>query len=277
MLFTLVLIAGGLFYLGWIQIHLDENTYGAAFTKSKGYLDRVYTPGNFSWSIQRIIPGNFKLIKIKILPKFFSFTRDGALPSGEVYGKLMNGQPDFSFSVAFSASYLINPESLPLLLKDNLLDPASPAQFYNSVQDKLSSLIFNVILKKVEEASKDDYRSLLSENYTDAVTREIKSSLPYITLKSLTITRLNFPDMELYKKARENYFSYLASRTVVDAQAKQKAAEDEINEAAKIELLKKYGELLKKYPELVQVLSANNTLRSNVIPTISLPGEKADE
>ncbi len=277
LLIIFLLLSAGIFYLGWIQIHLDENTYAVAFTKSAGYGERVYKPGTFSWSIQRIIPGNFKLIKVKILPRSFSFSKNGELPSGNVYGKFMTGEPDFSYALSFSVSYLLKEESLPGLFRENLINPESMEQFYGVIEDKLTSLIQTAVLKKLNESSKSDYKDLLLIDFTDSAAALMQENLPYISVKDLTVTNLDFPDIALYKKAKENYFSYLSSRASIDAEVKQKAAEDEIREASKIELLKKYGDLLKKYPELVQVLSADSSLRSNVIPSISLPGEKKDE
>lgn len=276
-LIILLLMAAGIFYLGWIQIHLDENTYAVAFTKSAGYGERVYKPGAFSWSLQKIIPGNLKLIKVKILPRSFAFSKNGVLPSGRVYGKLMTGEPDFSYSLVFSVSYLLKEESLPGLLQENLIDPGSMEQFYGETKDKLTNLIQTAVFKKLDETSKSDYKNLLSIDFSNAVSDVLKENIPYISLINLTITSLDFPDIALYRKAKENYFNYLSSRTAIDSEAKQRAAEDEIREASKIELLKKYGELLKKYPELVQVLATDSSLRGNVIPSISLPGEKKNE
>ncbi len=276
-LIILLLMAAVIFYLGWIQIHLDENTYAVAFTKSAGYGERVYKPGAFSWSLQKIIPGNLKLIKVKILPRSFSFSKNGILPSGRVYGKFMTGEPDFSYSLSFSVSYLLKEESLPGLLQKNLIDPGSMEQFYGDTKDKLTNLIQTAVFNKLDETSKSDYKDLLSIDFTNAASDALKETIPYISLINLTITSIEFPDIALYRKAKENYFNYLSSRTAIDAEAKQRAAEDEIREASKIELLKKYGDLLKKYPELVQVLSTDSSLRSNVIPSISLPGEEKNE
>ncbi len=276
-IFLLLILGGGIFFLGWIQIHLEENTYAVAFTKSGGYLDEVFSPGTFSWSIHRLIPGNFKLIKFKLVPQTLSFSRYSTLPSGDVYGRFMTGQPDFSYSLSFSASYTIIETYLPSLLKDSRLAPESLDTFYASLKNELSSSISSIILDKAESFKDSLSLDYLSADFYGIVKEKLKDSFPFVKINSLAVTQLDFPDAALYRKARENYFNYIAAKNSIDTEARQKAAEDEIKEASKIELLTKYGELLKKYPELVQVLASNSSIRSDVLPSISFSGVSENE
>lgn len=263
----LLLVTVWIFYAGWIQIHLEENTYGVAFTKSNGYLSRTFSPGNFSWSVYKLIPGNFKLIKFHLQPQVLTVTNQGMLPSGDVYNKFIPGQPDFSYKLSYNVTYIIDPIHLPELVSDKKLSPETLQQFYKTTANSFSMVIFDILKNKVENS--DNFQNI---NF-DLVKKTISERFKTVILLDFTPLEIYFPDRELYKKARENYYEYLDSHNKIDIAAKQKAAESEIKEASKIELLKRYGELLKQYPELIQLLAANNTLRSEILPEVDLSGE----
>ncbi len=270
-----VAAAAGIFYRGWIQIKLDENTYAVAFTKSSGYLDKVFKPGKFSWSPYRIIPGNFKLMKYRILPRTVNADDTGTLASGEVYGKYMPGHPDFSYSVSFTARYILKPESLPELAKNNSLTPGTLDDFYSATDSRVTAMVTEIIKNRSADPQNSPF--LHPEETSAYIKSALESTIPYINLEDITFSNFHFPDITLYEKARKNYFAYIESRNSVEKQIKKTAAENEIKEASRIELLKRYGEILKEYPELVQVLAANPSMRSEILPSISLTGEDKGE
>ncbi len=270
-----VAAAAGLFYRGWIQIKLDEDTYAVAFTKSSGYLDKVFRPGKFSWSTYGIIPGNFKLMKYRILPRTVTAEETGILPSGEVYGKYMPGQPDFSYGFSFTARYILKPESLPELAKNNSLTPGTLDDFYSATDSRITSIVTGIMKDSPADTLNQPF--LQPSETSGRIKSAVESAVPYITFEDITFSNFHFPDTELYEKARKNYFAYIENRNSIEKQIKKTAAENEIKEASRIELLKRYGEILKEYPELAQVLAANPSMRSEILPSISLTGEKKGE
>jgi len=267
--------AAGIFYRGWIQIKLDEDTYAVAFTKSSGYLDKVFKPGKFSWSPYRIIPGNFKLMKYRILPRTVTADETGILASGEVYGKYMPGQPDFSYRISFTARYILKPESLPELAENNSLTPDTLNDFYDATDSRITAIVTEIVKDRSSDPQNSPF--LHPKETSDYVKSAVENAISYISFMDITFSNFHFPDIALYEKARKNYFEYIENKNSVEKQIKKTAAENEIKEASRIELLKRYGEILKEYPELVQVLAANPSMRSEVLPSISLTGEDKGE
>ncbi len=266
----LILIAGGLFYAGWIQIHLDENTYAVAYTKSNGYLKDVYSPGNFSWSVYRLIPGNFKLIKFLLKPQIRKESMSGILPSGKVYGKFLPGQPDFDFKLIFSISFAIKPDKLPELVSAGSLTPQTLMQLYTQTADSLRVNIRNLFFQKVSESDTKGNNLFFTNSFSDSVKQMVKNKFSSFKLLNFSPIEITIPDLKLYKKARDTYFAFLDSRSSFEITDSQKTVETELRERSKMELLKRYGELLKQYPELVQLLVSDSKLRDEVLPRIDL-------
>ncbi len=266
-LLVLFLLAGGtVFYLGWIQIHLDENTYGIAYTKTKGYLPEVYSPGEFSWSIHRLIPGNFKLFTFHIEPQTITVTGKGVLPSGTTYSKYLPGQPDFSYHFSYSISYILKAAALPELLSSSRLAPGKLPEFYSRTKLALTSAVEESLLNAAAHSDDTNGTFSFSSQFTNSLKQMIQKKFDYLTLLNLTPIDIRFPDRALYLKAKENYFANLNSRSKLETEARKKAAETVVQENSRIELLKKYGELFKNYPELVQLLIHDPVLRAEIFP-----------
>jgi len=273
----LILIAGGIFYAGWIQIHLGENTYAVAYTKSNGYLKEVYSPGKFSWSVYRLIPGNFKLIKFLLKPQIRKESMSGILPSGKVYGKFLPGQPDFGFKLIYSISFAIKPDKLPELVSAGSLSPQTLTELYTQTADSIRVNIRNLLFQKVSELGNKGNDLFFTNSFSDSVKLMVKNKFASFTLLNFSPIEINIPDLNLYKKARDTYFAFLDARSSSEITDSQKAVETELRERTKIELLKRYGELLKQYPELVQLLASDSKLRDKVLPQIDLSTGKNHE
>lgn len=273
----LILIIGGIFYAGWIQIHLDENTYAVAYTKSNGYLKEVYSPGKFSWSVYRLIPGNFKLIKFLVKPQIRKDSMSGILPSGKVYGKFLPGQPDFSFKLDYSISFSIKPDKLPELVSTGSLTPHNLMEMYAQTADSIKVNIRNLLFQKVSDSGNKGDDLFFTNSFSDSVKLMVKNKFTNFILLNFSPFEITIPDLKLYKKARDTYFAFLDSRSNSEITDSQKKVETELREKLKIELLKKYGELLKQYPELVQLLASDSKLRNQVLPKIDLSTGESHE
>ncbi len=276
-LLFILIASGAVFYFGLVQIHLDKNTYGIAYTKTSGYLPKVYTPGTFSWSAYRLIPGNFTLNTFHIEPKTDTITKEGILPSGKTYSKYLPGQPDFTYKFSFVISYILNTSKLPDLLKKNHLTPETFSAFTGRISQSISAAVTELVIQKATGSENSNDTFFFTGTFLTSVQQLLKKQFPYLTIFSFTPVEFSFPDISLYQKAKQNYFTNLDSIRKMEAAARLKASQTVVRETSKLELLKRYGELFKKYPELVKLLASNSELRSEVLPKISFSGAVSHE
>lgn len=281
LLIVFILVSGTIFYFGWIQIKLPENTYGIAFTKSSGYLDKIYEPGKFSWDFRKLIPANFKLLKFKLSAQQLEIDERRQLPFGEIYSEYLPGSPDFSYQFKYFLTYSIKPDKFPSMVAEFRLDPDQMDLRYKAInadiqlfiiefyQDK--SLGSNNTIKLFENSNEisSELLSSLIKNFT---------SLDFIEFIPVTIS---IPDTTLYNKAKDIYLSSLELENKVISESRLKMAEQEILDTANFETLKKYGELLTEYPSLIDFFSVIEINCDSIIPKLDLEipseNEKKDD
>lgn len=241
--------AAALFYFGWVQFDLPENTYAVMFSKTGGYDNRVIEPGRFNWRWERILPTNSKLIKMVITTQRTALTYDGALPSGDLYGSVLPEKPDFSYKMNMELTYRLKEEKLPDLVRTGILDGGDLSGFYKSVQDEF--------LKTVKDETTGFFNQSLSLDNSsygkleEKLTGKLASRFPYIDFQSLVIKNINYPDLDLYSKCRDLYNQILDRRKESEIATEKWAIESKADLDTKLEILSRYGELLTKYPILV--------------------------
>ena len=149
LLLVFILISGTIFFFGWIQIKLPENTYGVAFTKSSGYLDKIYEPGKFSWDYRKLIPSNFKLLKFKLSAQQLEIDEQQELPLGRIYSEYLPGSPDFSYHFKYFLTYIIKPETFPSMVAEFLIEPDQMNLRYKSIDAEIQLFIVEFYKNKL--------------------------------------------------------------------------------------------------------------------------------
>lgn len=265
-----ILASGAVFYFGWVQFELPENTYAVLFSKTSGYDKKVLEPGQFNWKWERILPTNSKLIKIQIENRSVELNFTGELLSSQLYSSILPQEPDFSYNMTFSISYRLNKDYLPQLLDEKILDGPDLKSLYNRIEAEYVKIVkertldyFTVNLNVDSKAYRDLENILLEK---------IKTRYYYIEIQSLVMEFINIPDLELYNKSRNIYFQILDERRETEIASERWAIQSKVNLDTKLEILSKYGELLSKYPILVdyfaldpesQVLDISNLRERN--------------
>ena len=248
--FILLFLAGGtVFYFGWVQFELPENTYAVLFSKTSGYDDKVLEPGRFNWKWERLLPTNSKLIKIFLERRSVVLNYEGALPSGELYSSIIPQKPDFSYKMTFNISYKLDKDSLPELLEQGIIYDSDIQLLYRTIEAEF--------IKIIKDSSSDFYNENLgisSNAYLDLeniIMEKLKQRYYYIDIRSLSVQYIHFPDLQLYDKTREIFNIILENRKETEIASEKWAIESKVNLDTKIEILSRYGELLSKYPILV--------------------------
>lgn len=248
---SMLLIGAGaaLFYFGWVQYDLPENTYAVLFSKTGGYDEKVISPGRFDWRWERILPTNSKLITMEIMKRSVTLDFQGGLPSADLYSSILPEKPDFSWHITATLSYRIKPETLPDLLNRNVIEGTTLNSFYSEAESKY--------LKIVKEGTTDFFNQnyiIDNTSYGELETillEKLKSTYSFIEVSSFLVKYVNFPDLQLYGKSRDLYSRILDSRTASEIATEKWAIESKVNLDTKIEILTRYGELLSRYPILV--------------------------
>ena len=265
-----ILISGTIFYFGWIQIKLPENTYGIAFTKSNGYLDKIYEPGKFSWDFRKLIPTNFKLLKFKLSAQQLEIDEQGQLPFGNIYSEYLPGSPDFSYHFRYFLTYEIKLDHFPAMVANFKLDPDQMAQRYKAINASIQLFIADFYKKK----SEDSYYSIKLFESSNEILNELlpvmSKNFPTLEIIEFIPVEISIPDVELFSKAKEIYLSSLEIENKIISESRLKIAEQEIRDTANFETLKKYGELLNEYPSLIDFFSVIEINCDSIIPKLNL-------
>jgi hypothetical protein len=273
-----ILVGGTVFYFGWTQFQLEENTYGVIFTKTTGYEDEVVKPGRFNWHWEALIPTNMALHKIAIVSRSVELQKSASLPSGEVYSRSIDAPANFEYLLKISLTYSLRPEELPRLVKEESLTSETLDDYYLEIEQRINSGISAYIENRIsrnEDVSAGDFKTAAFE---EALVEKIQSELPYVAIRSAAITELKVPDIELYKAARAYYFDLLETRQETETATLEREREWVVSQESKLAVLRKYGELFTEYPGLIQYMAlGKNEQIENLLPQIDLGEATAPE
>lgn len=269
----ILIILGGIgtgFYFGWIQMRLGENDYGVVFTKVKGYDQEVLEPGKFIWRWEALLPTNFTLHIFHLEPRSSRVSLKGVLPSGELYGQFFDGTPDFSYDITLSLNYMLKPEALPGLVKEAYVTPEELDTWYRGKEDAALVEAANLLRKRMEEPGFYGTAGLPAEGFEKDLTERLNEAFPELLFSQALVVNLVLPDAELYRRAREAYFSLMETRELLSARALEEATSQTMSQSVNLELLEKYGELFTTYPILLDYLNLNPQFAEEML----LPGNE---
>jgi transcriptional regulator with XRE-family HTH domain len=270
-LILLILICGTVFYFGWIQFKLDENTYGVIFTKTNGYDDDVVIPGKFIWRWEALIPTNLTLHTFEITPQTKQLSKIGSLPSGDIYGSVLEEKTDFSFKLNMQIDYRIKPELLPVLVEEEGLTQEDLAGYYSRIEQELSNSVSVAVAAKISAFDSSDYGQFMLEPFRKELTEVLQEQNEAISITNVSILELVLPDIQLYRSARSYYLSLIETRRQTETAVLENERTWVVSEESKLEVLKKYGELFTEYPGLIQFLALRDRGElQDMLPEIEL-------
>ena len=245
-------IAATVFYFGWVQILLPEDTYAVAFTKTSGWDEEVMEAGQFHWRWERVIPTNMQLHIFHLQPRSVAMGHSAELPSATLYSDFLNTGVEFRYELEAKLQYTINPADLPHLVAEGGLRAESLEDFYQTLELALHEQIIKQIPTVVNVVAEDtaDGGAFLVE-IQKLLRSEIQSLRSDIQILNFDITQLSVPDLNLYNDARRNYAAVQSLVTEARAEAQTVAVRREISERSRLEILEQYGRVLADYPELL--------------------------
>ena len=264
----LVALAGTVFYFGWVQIHLPENTYAVIFTKTGGWDDSVTKPGTFVWRWERLLPTNFKIHTFTLKPHTASISASGALPSGDVYADMLDPKPDFNFSVKMTVGFNVDPESLPLLVSTATLTEDTFEAWQTETESAIAAKAEAFIRERSTDVNAATTLTSMGNAIVEDLRRYLENSFTSLDFKAIVVDDIQVPDFELYLTAKELFLNYSKSRELSHEQALSRITWTESRSEQYFNVLEKYGELLSRYPSLLDLLSLKGGNLGNILEEI---------
>jgi hypothetical protein len=253
-LIFLVLAGGTAFYFGWVQFRLPPGTVGVTFTKTSGWDSEVIEAGEFTWRWEALLPTNFTLHVVDVDPVTVGVSSTGNLPSGALYGGLLEGSPTFEYEVRFDVTYRIDPEALPRLLEEGAIEGSDVSAWYDSMNDSIEAQALELVseaMESVSDASAGERVSRFAESMED----RLSGAVPDVEIVSVLPRRISLPDIGLYREARELYLGAMEARREAIEEAMASTSTGEVLEEARLGTLRRYGEVLSEYPVLLEYFS----------------------
>ncbi len=267
---VLVIIAAVIFYFGWIQIRLDEDSYAVIFTKTGGWEEEIISPGEFTWRWQRLLPTNLTLHEFTVTPHATSATLRGSLPSAAAYGALLESATPFSYVISVDVMYRLQPAALPRLVRDDGLRSGALDSHYYRIDTGMEQLITQSTLRLLERPAQLTSPASAVTALVETLTATLVSSNPGLDIISVSPTRLELPDIQLYLDTKQRYITILDARAEAMRTAATELAADQTAIDVELARLERYGEILERYPILLDYFSLTQDLQSDPLDLESL-------
>lgn len=255
----LIILAGGLFFAGWIQFRVPAGSYGVCVTKTHGWNHEVLVPGRFVWSWEALLPTNLRLFLFTADPRTEIIALEGVLPSGEIYSDFAVGKPDFSYKIEYSITARVLPEALPTIAQSGNIETqeALDAWLSDAIR-KAGESLRGLALARASDAAWMSGVLAGDPKIAGELSKKLGEAVPELKVESVLVRRLKLPDLDLYENARGKYRAFLADSDSSLAQALAKEAQTRAQNELRIEALERYGQLITKYPKLIDFLAVEN-------------------
>lgn len=246
----LLIVAGVVFYFGWIQFQIPEDRMAVVFTKTGGWDEAPLNAGEFHWRWENLLPTNLTLHLFSTEPYSTTVRSSGQLPSGDLYRRYLEGEVDFSYTVELRLQFRVRPELLPGLVAGERLVPEELDSWYAMHADTIAQRGLDILNEYFAGLETDGVFSL--SRFGAHVRTAVEREFPQLEILQLTPVQVRLPDLQLYAAARAVYFDVVAARSEATAAAAFQAAGEEVRRESRLAILRRYGEVLKEYPILLE-------------------------
>jgi len=252
----LILAAGAVFYVGWVQYQVERNEIGVVHTKTVGYLSEPVVSGEFYWTPWRLLPGNVSIITLPADPVTLTLSQSGELPSASIYSFYIQGHPDFSYSMDLSLSFQIRPEHAVDLVKEENISEDTYEHWLDkksaAIEERALALLLSCISDVTDALSEGEQREFDIDSST--LRNDLEAHFSELSILSLSINSLKLPDLALYVTARESYYQALETQQESLEEALKETSIDRAEMELYLQKLEKYGRVFTEYPALLEYL-----------------------
>jgi len=215
-------------------------------------------PGVFRWQWELLLPTNSEIHTFTLTPVSHSVPVSGTLPSGSLYARMIEGNPDFSWQFTCETVARVSPDALPSLVD-------SHAILEQSALDKWASKTLEVRVKNAAEtvlgsvlpaAAAEGAANIHPENLAKEIAEELVRSGSDLEIVSVSVENDQFPDLDLYISAAETYETYQNQRRILWNRVASESAADSVSDYIAYERFARWGELLTRYPVLIEFFTS---------------------
>ena len=270
----LIAAVGTAFFFGWVSFFLGNDSYAVSFTKTSGWSHELIRPGSFEWRWERLIPTNMTLYRFKVRQYQSVVSSTGILPSGNIYAAYMDGNPDFTYELSFFVAFTVRPEALPDLARENDLRPDT----LDAWNERMAESIKQETVTFMQDNGKSNAGpALVSGVIEENLQNYLSEVIPQIEISTVSLKTIKIPDIDLYKRGRDMYFTILKAKETALSKATSEIAQEKATEDRKIEKLRELGEILTQYPVLLKYFALGSDVNIDSIDLDQLPlsGQKA--
>lgn len=249
-LIILLVLGGVVFFFGWVQFAVPPNSVAVIFTKTHGWETSPVEPGTFVWRWQRLIPTNMRLYIFDLTPYRTVAQASGSLPSADLYAEYLDADPDFSYRIDVEIAFAPRPESVPALARDEGVTPETLEAWYEGVADAVERRAVEAIVATLDnqQTNDDPLRFFALE---ETLIAGLEQSFSGLAFTSVLPRRVEVPDLELYRRAREVYFEMVDARSRAIAEATYVTTREDLENEYVLNTLREYAEILSANPALL--------------------------
>ncbi|MCR5218857.1 hypothetical protein [Treponema sp.] len=251
-LFLFLIIAGGIFACGWMQLFIEPESCSVMTSRTSGIYDKIIKNGSFNWRWEHLIPMNVKLTDFYTAGESLTCKTEGSLPQSDLYSKQVPDNPDFSYSFEYRISIRAEEEQILELYKKNIITDQDSLDSYLKV--KAQALADRLTDKIINENTDSDFNlSIYTEEKLTGLISLDSEDFKYVTLDSVNLLSCKMPDTGLYNRLRDSYFKFT---TEIDSVLKSKAesyAHNVFEDKRVLERLENFVILMEKYPSLKDI------------------------
>ena len=157
-------------------------------------------------------------------------------------------------------NYLLIPDTLPALLANDMFNSNLDA-LYTDYESKLEGIVSDFMGKM------DSFSSLsqLEENLMNDLSAQSDS----FTVKSVVVTDVKYPDMELYTSAKQMAETYIRNREKILVEIEEIRMRKTDDEEARINLLARIGKVLTENPILLELFNLEGQPGTSLLPSMA--------
>lgn len=254
-LIILLIAAGAVFYLGWVQFAVPAGSCGVMISKTGGVYSEPITSGKFIWRWERLLPTNTELRIFNLTPVTVAETITSSLPSAALYSTVIAGEIDFSYSVEIKTTAKLAPDAVLQLVKKNDIKTQTELDTtVTSLIKQFNRTVVDFILQQESGVAADGNSplSFTTESLLDSI--DVGNLFPGLEVTFVEISSVTVPDITLYRAVRD---MYLAEQQLQVRESGEPAAE--LKQGNPMSSLADMGELLTKYPGLLELLTTSES------------------
>jgi len=271
----LILVAGTVFFFGWVQLQVPAGTSAVIFSKTNGWESNVVEPGVFTWRWERLIPTNLELYVFPDSRRSFELSVEGSLPGAGSLIAFVDDSSAFDYSARVTVSIGVTPEALPALAEQENLRPDTLESYFDQIEAQAKELTAEAVDEVLE--SLPDNPGTRIEEISESIQNELSWRFSNITIHSVAVTELSLPDTGIYQQARGLLREVMQTRAAslqsaaADIASEQTADENELNR------LQRYAEILDQYPVLLEYFRVSGEIGASPLDIQSLLNEESGE